>query len=96
MKYEWLTQFDLLYNHLHHNLIKSQYSPVPLYCIHPLNKTMADLTFPLATKLNEKLGSVASDKICLAWGVKADLKKLNAQCQPSKMSSCIGDGTDLE
>ncbi|CAB4317095.1 unnamed protein product [Prunus armeniaca] len=37
---------------------------------------MADLAFPLATKLIEKLGSFASEQICLAWGVKADLKKL--------------------
>ncbi|CAL2272371.1 unnamed protein product [Prunus armeniaca] len=37
---------------------------------------MADLAFPLATKLIEKLGSIASEQICLAWGVKADLKKL--------------------
>ncbi|XP_021811794.1 putative disease resistance protein RGA4 [Prunus avium] len=37
---------------------------------------MADLAFPLATKLIEKLGSSAFKQICLAWGVKADLKKL--------------------
>ncbi|CAL9025767.1 unnamed protein product, partial [Prunus brigantina] len=39
---------------------------------------MADLAFPLATKLIEKLGSIASEQICLAWGVKADLKKLQS------------------
>ncbi|VVA36217.1 PREDICTED: disease resistance [Prunus dulcis] len=37
---------------------------------------MAEVAFPLATKLIEKLGSIASEQICLAWGVKADLKKL--------------------
>ncbi|XP_021805769.1 putative disease resistance protein RGA4 [Prunus avium] len=37
---------------------------------------MADLAFPLATKLIEKLGSITSEQICLAWGVKADLKRL--------------------
>ncbi|XP_008241001.1 PREDICTED: putative disease resistance protein RGA4 [Prunus mume] len=37
---------------------------------------MADLAFPLATKLIEKLGSIASEQICLAWGVKADLNKI--------------------
>ncbi|CAL2272365.1 unnamed protein product [Prunus armeniaca] len=37
---------------------------------------MADIAFPLATKLIEKLGSITSEQICLAWGVKADLKKL--------------------
>ncbi|CAL2272369.1 unnamed protein product [Prunus armeniaca] len=37
---------------------------------------MAEVAFPLATKLIEKLGSIASEKISLAWGVKADLKKL--------------------
>ncbi|CAL9025734.1 unnamed protein product [Prunus brigantina] len=37
---------------------------------------MADLAFPLATKLIEKPGSITSEQICLAWGVKADLKKL--------------------
>ncbi|KAL6272932.1 hypothetical protein ACE6H2_023624 [Prunus campanulata] len=37
---------------------------------------MAGLAFPLATKLIEKLGSITSEQICLAWGVKADLKKL--------------------
>ncbi|ONH94831.1 hypothetical protein PRUPE_7G033700 [Prunus persica] len=39
---------------------------------------MTDLAFPLATKLTEKLGSFASEQICLAWGVKADLKKLQS------------------
>ncbi|CAL9025752.1 unnamed protein product, partial [Prunus brigantina] len=37
---------------------------------------MAEVAFPLATKLIEKLGSITSEQICLAWGVKADLKKL--------------------
>ncbi|CAL8169706.1 unnamed protein product [Prunus armeniaca] len=37
---------------------------------------MAELAFPLAAKLIEKLGSIASEQISLAWGVKADLKKL--------------------
>ncbi|CAL2272375.1 unnamed protein product [Prunus armeniaca] len=37
---------------------------------------MTEVAFPLATKLIEKLGSIASEQICLAWGVKADLKKL--------------------
>ncbi|KAI5317619.1 PREDICTED: disease resistance [Prunus dulcis] len=39
---------------------------------------MTDLAFPLATKLIEKLGSFASEQICLAWGVKPDLKKLQS------------------
>ncbi|KAL6272941.1 hypothetical protein ACE6H2_023633 [Prunus campanulata] len=37
---------------------------------------MAEVAFPLATKLIEKLGSIASEQISLACGVKADLKKL--------------------
>ncbi|XP_021805770.1 disease resistance protein RGA2-like [Prunus avium] len=37
---------------------------------------MTELAFPLATKLIEKLGSITSEQICLAWCVKADLKKL--------------------
>ncbi|CAL9025732.1 unnamed protein product, partial [Prunus brigantina] len=37
---------------------------------------MAEVAFPLATKLIEKLRSIASEKISLAWGVKAYLKKL--------------------
>ncbi|CAL2272380.1 unnamed protein product [Prunus armeniaca] len=37
---------------------------------------MAELAFPLAAELIEKLGSIASEQISLAWGVKADLKKL--------------------
>ncbi|KAM1625961.1 hypothetical protein FF1_014353 [Malus domestica] len=37
---------------------------------------MADLAFPLASRLIEKLTSIASEEICLAWGVKADLQKL--------------------
>ncbi|XP_008240990.1 PREDICTED: putative disease resistance protein RGA4 [Prunus mume] len=37
---------------------------------------MADLAFLLATRLIEKLGSIVSDEISLAWGVKADLQKL--------------------
>ncbi|KAL6272940.1 hypothetical protein ACE6H2_023632 [Prunus campanulata] len=53
----------------------SEFSCIVL-CIHPLNKTMAELAFPLATKLIEKLGSFASEQIALAWAVKADLKKL--------------------
>ncbi|ONH95306.1 hypothetical protein PRUPE_7G062600 [Prunus persica] len=37
---------------------------------------MAEVAFPLAAKLIEKLGSIASEQISLAWSVKADLKKL--------------------
>ncbi|KAK9921916.1 hypothetical protein M0R45_030409 [Rubus argutus] len=37
---------------------------------------MAELVFDLASKLTEKLGSLAYEEICLAWGVKADLQKL--------------------
>ncbi|XP_050121539.1 putative disease resistance protein RGA1 isoform X3 [Malus sylvestris] len=37
---------------------------------------MAELAFPLAAKLIERLSSIASEEICLAWGVKADLEKL--------------------
>ncbi|KAB2608267.1 disease resistance protein RGA1 [Pyrus ussuriensis x Pyrus communis] len=37
---------------------------------------MADLAFPLAAKLIERLSSIASEEICLAWGVQADLQKL--------------------
>ncbi|VVA38735.1 PREDICTED: disease resistance [Prunus dulcis] len=37
---------------------------------------MADLVFPLATTLVEKLGSIVSDEISSAWGVQADLQKL--------------------
>ncbi|KAB2630431.1 disease resistance protein RGA3 [Pyrus ussuriensis x Pyrus communis] len=37
---------------------------------------MAELAFDLAIRLTEKLGSIAYDEICLAWGVKSDLRKL--------------------
>ncbi|KAM1240613.1 hypothetical protein ACFX2I_046152 [Malus domestica] len=37
---------------------------------------MAELAFPLAAKLIERLSSIASEEICLAWGVQADLRKL--------------------
>ncbi|XP_008240993.1 PREDICTED: putative disease resistance protein RGA1 [Prunus mume] len=37
---------------------------------------MADVAFELASKLIEKLSSIAYDEICLVWGVKADLQKL--------------------
>ncbi|XP_021805772.1 putative disease resistance protein RGA1 [Prunus avium] len=37
---------------------------------------MAELAFPLATRIIEKLGSIVSEEISLAWGVKADLQKL--------------------
>ncbi|KAB2608216.1 disease resistance protein RGA2-like [Pyrus ussuriensis x Pyrus communis] len=37
---------------------------------------MVDLAFPLASRLIERLSSIASEEICLAWGVKADLQKL--------------------
>ncbi|KAM1738671.1 hypothetical protein ACFX11_014466 [Malus domestica] len=37
---------------------------------------MAELTFPLAAKLIERLSSIASEEICLAWGIQADLQKL--------------------
>ncbi|CAN6586419.1 unnamed protein product [Malus baccata var. baccata] len=37
---------------------------------------MAELAFPLAAKLIERLSPIASEEICLAWGVKADLQKL--------------------
>ncbi|KAM2437109.1 hypothetical protein EV1_014190 [Malus domestica] len=37
---------------------------------------MAELAFPLAAKLIERLSSIASEEICLAWGVQADLQKL--------------------
>ncbi|KAI5318382.1 hypothetical protein L3X38_038090 [Prunus dulcis] len=50
---------------------------------------MADLAFPLATKLIEKLGSIASEQISLAWGVKADLKML--QCMMSIIKDVLLD-----
>ncbi|KAM5558793.1 hypothetical protein ABKV19_020465 [Rosa sericea] len=37
---------------------------------------MAELVVDLASKLTERLGSLAYNEICLAWGVKTDLKKL--------------------
>ncbi|KAK9921776.1 hypothetical protein M0R45_030273 [Rubus argutus] len=37
---------------------------------------MAELVLDLASKLTEKLGSLAYEEICLAWGVKTDLTKL--------------------
>ncbi|KAM1198602.1 hypothetical protein ACFX13_010172 [Malus domestica] len=37
---------------------------------------MAELAFELAVRVTEKLGSLAYDEICLAWGVKSDLRKL--------------------
>ncbi|KAB2604325.1 disease resistance protein RGA2-like [Pyrus ussuriensis x Pyrus communis] len=37
---------------------------------------MAELAFPLAAKLIERLSSIASEEICLVWGVQADLQKL--------------------
>ncbi|KAB2608223.1 disease resistance protein RGA1 [Pyrus ussuriensis x Pyrus communis] len=37
---------------------------------------MAELAFPLASRLIGRLGSIASEEICLAWSVKADLQKL--------------------
>ncbi|ONH95310.1 hypothetical protein PRUPE_7G063000 [Prunus persica] len=37
---------------------------------------MTELAFPLATRLIEKLGSIVSEEISLAWGVQADLQKL--------------------
>ncbi|KAB2608217.1 disease resistance protein RGA1 [Pyrus ussuriensis x Pyrus communis] len=37
---------------------------------------MAELAFALAAKLIERLISIASEEICLAWGVKADLQRL--------------------
>ncbi|KAM1079507.1 hypothetical protein FF1_014318 [Malus domestica] len=37
---------------------------------------MADLAFSLASRLIERLSSIASEEIFLAWGVKADLQKL--------------------
>ncbi|XP_048432380.1 putative disease resistance protein RGA1 [Pyrus x bretschneideri] len=37
---------------------------------------MAELAFPLASKLIGRLSSIASEAICLAWGVQADLQKL--------------------
>ncbi|KAM1184913.1 hypothetical protein PS2_013968 [Malus domestica] len=37
---------------------------------------MTELAFPLAAKLIERLSSIASEEICLAWGVKADLQNL--------------------
>ncbi|KAB2608232.1 disease resistance protein RGA2-like [Pyrus ussuriensis x Pyrus communis] len=37
---------------------------------------MAELAFSLAAKLIERLSSIASEEICLAWGVQADLQKL--------------------
>ncbi|XP_068308518.1 disease resistance protein RGA2-like [Pyrus communis] len=37
---------------------------------------MAELAFPLAAKLIERLSSIASEEICFAWGVQADLQKL--------------------
>ncbi|XP_062006430.1 disease resistance protein RGA2-like [Rosa rugosa] len=37
---------------------------------------MAELVLDLASKLTERLGSLAYNEICLAWGVKTDLQKL--------------------
>ncbi|KAB2608213.1 disease resistance protein RGA2-like [Pyrus ussuriensis x Pyrus communis] len=37
---------------------------------------MANQAFPLASRLIEKLASIASEEICLAWGVKVDLQNL--------------------
>ncbi|KAB2608218.1 disease resistance protein RGA2-like [Pyrus ussuriensis x Pyrus communis] len=37
---------------------------------------MAELAFPLASRLIGRVGSIASEEICLAWSVKADLQKL--------------------
>ncbi|CAN6576059.1 unnamed protein product [Malus baccata var. baccata] len=37
---------------------------------------VAERAFDLAFRLTEKLGSLAYDGICLAWGVKSDLRKL--------------------
>ncbi|KAM5558795.1 disease resistance protein RGA2-like [Rosa sericea] len=37
---------------------------------------MAELVVDLASKLTERLGSLAYNEICLAWGVKTDLQKL--------------------
>ncbi|CAN6586454.1 unnamed protein product [Malus baccata var. baccata] len=37
---------------------------------------MAEHAFTLVAKLIERLSSIASEEICLAWGVKADLEKL--------------------
>ncbi|KAK9921938.1 hypothetical protein M0R45_030433 [Rubus argutus] len=37
---------------------------------------MAEVVFNLAIQLTEKLGSLAYEEICLAWGVKPDLQKL--------------------
>ena len=37
---------------------------------------MAELAFELAVRLTERLGSLAYDEICLAWGLKSDLRKL--------------------
>ncbi|KAK9921887.1 hypothetical protein M0R45_030381 [Rubus argutus] len=39
---------------------------------------MAEFVFDLAIKLTEKLGSRAYDEISSAWGVKSDLRKLEA------------------
>ncbi|KAM1396607.1 hypothetical protein ACFX2I_014280 [Malus domestica] len=48
---------------------------------------MDDLAFSLANRLIEKLISIASEEICLAWGVKAMCRSLDAPCRPSKTSS---------
>ncbi|CAN6719216.1 unnamed protein product [Malus baccata var. baccata] len=37
---------------------------------------MTVLAFPLAAILIERLSSIASEEICLAWGIKTDLQKL--------------------
>ncbi|KAM1198586.1 hypothetical protein ACFX13_010158 [Malus domestica] len=37
---------------------------------------MAERTFHLAIRLTEKLGSLADDEICMAWGLKSDMRKL--------------------
>ncbi|XP_021800327.1 disease resistance protein RGA2-like [Prunus avium] len=37
---------------------------------------MTELAFPLATRLIEKIGSIVSEEIFLAWGLQADLQKL--------------------
>ncbi|KAM1625959.1 hypothetical protein FF1_014350 [Malus domestica] len=39
---------------------------------------MDDLAFSLANRLIEKLISIASEEICLAWGVKANVQKLGS------------------
>ena len=50
---------------------------------------MAELAYGIAGSILEKLGSVAYDKISLAWGMNKDLKKL--QEKTSILQSVLKD-----